>query len=289
MKDTLSRYYFPELGVRAALARLDHSYARMAERGDYTPQTAIWLGEFAAAAALFTSGIHLDGRLSLQLQSPGTMKLLYAECTSQGDLRGLARCEPPVSESLGQAVADGRLAITIEPEGAPRYQGIVGLEGERLSDYFEGYFAQSEQIPTRLLLSCDGKRAVGLMLQRVASGGGNAPVDPDGWNRLGFLANTLQPSELLELDAETLFAKVFPGEVLQDLGTQALRFSCRCSRDKVASMLRSLGRDEALLSVQSDAHAEITCEFCNAQYRFDIVDIEQLFFDSAQAPSGRLQ
>ena len=67
------------------------------------------------------------------------------------------------------------MAITIEnlPPGGQemmRYQGMVGLDADHLPEAFEGYFAQSEQLPTRVLLAADGQRAAALMLQMLPAG-----------------------------------------------------------------------------------------------------------------------
>src|SRR5690606_8289028 len=110
---------------------------------------------------------------------------------------------------------------------------------------FEGYFRQSEQLPTRLLLVADDTRAAGLLLQKLPGDEG----DEDGWNRASMLFDTLGEAELLELSAATLLQRLFHEEGVQALGQKPLRFACSCSRQRVAAMLHSLGADEARAAV----------------------------------------
>ena len=68
--------------------------------------------------------------------------------------------------------ADTILAITIENPALGnaepmRYQGLVALDSATLDQAFEAYFEQSEQLPSRLLLACDGQREAGLLLQKL--------------------------------------------------------------------------------------------------------------------------
>ena len=56
---------------------------------------------------------------------------------------------------------------------------------------------------------------------------------------------------------------------------QALRAQCRCSRERVGSVLRSLPRDE-LKELETDGALEVTCEFCNSKYRFTLADLDAM-------------
>jgi molecular chaperone Hsp33 len=65
---------------------------------------------------------------------------------------------------------------------------------------------------------------------------------------------------------------------LEGLGfAQMVALRCSCSRDRVARMLKMLGRDEVQSLLDEQGMAEVTCEFCNHQYLFDKVDAEQVF------------
>lgn len=276
--DRLTRFLLPHAGVRGVHVQLQQTWRQIRERAEYPSAVSELLGEAAAACALFTGHAKIEGRLSVQLRGEGSLRALFAECTAAGTLRGIAQVgEGAVSRDL-RALGDGAvLAITIEnpsPHGRDpaRYQGLVPIETESLAGAFEDYFRQSEQLPTRLLLAADGERAAGLMLQKLPGDSG----DDDGWTRATALFDTLGDEELLAVTGPTLLTRLFHEEDAQQLGERPLSFACSCSRERVAAVLESLGQEEARAALQ-DGVAEIHCEFCGQQYRFDPGEIEALF------------
>jgi molecular chaperone Hsp33 len=289
--DRLIRYYFPKLGVSAAWARLEQVHQRLHELTHAPRPAAQWLSQCACAAALLLSCIKLRGKLSIQVQSKSALKLLFAECTDQGYLRAIARANSDAEnfpDDFALASARGSMAITIEPDQGERYQGIVALMPEGLSASFEAYFAHSEQLPTQMRLASSENATSGLLVQRVAAVGGHddSDIDPDGWNRITQLVQTLSDEELAALDEETLMHRLFHEETVLMLREQTLSHFCPCSRERVGAMLVSIGHDEALAAANAAGFASIVCEFCNVDYRFDLVDIERLFHLAAQAPAG---
>lgn len=283
----LDIFLLPDAGVRGAHVRLDDAWRDIIARNDDPAAVSELLGEAVAAAALLTAHTKVDGRLSVQLRGPGALRSLFAECTAARTVRGLVRLDEDASaesviaeaSDLSQLGGDAVMAITIEnptPSGEPvRYQGLVPLESPTLAGAFEDYFRQSEQLPTRLLLAADGNHATGLLLQKLPA----SEADGDGWNRIEQLFATLDKAELQSVDSSTLLHRLFHQENLQELGQRELQFGCSCSRERVAEVLRTLGRDEALAAVEAgnDGEAEIRCEFCGERYHFNSVQIEALF------------
>ena len=291
--DTLTRFLLPAAGVRGVAVRLDAAWDAVAGRADYPPAARELLGEAAAAAVLFTGHTKVDGRLSIQIRGERGLRTLFAECTAAGTVRGIVQLTegqdaPRDLRDLGR---DALLAITIEnpgldPREPQRYQSLVGLDASRLAEAFEDYFRQSEQLPTRLLLAADRGRAGGLMLQKLPGDEG----DDDGWNRVGALFDTLAEAELLATPVPVLLHRLFHEESPQVLTERPVRFGCSCSRERVASMLQSLGQEEAVAAL-ADGVADVRCEFCGQQYRFTPPQIEELFDHPAvdmEAPA-RLQ
>lgn len=291
--DTLTRFLLPSAGVRGVAVRLDETWQTVAGRTHYPDAARELLGEAVTAAALFTGHTKVDGRLSIQLRSQGALRTLFAECTAAGTVRGIVQVQdgqdaPRDLQDLGE---DALLAITIEnpgldPREPQRYQSLVGLQASRLAEAFEDYFRQSEQLPTRLLLAVDEGRASGLMLQKLPGDEGDA----DGWTRAGALFDTLGEPELLAVPTRELLHRLFHEEAPQILTERPIRFGCSCSRDRVASMLQSLGEEEATAAL-ADGVAEVRCEFCGQEYRFTSSQIAELFSlppVDVEAP-GRLQ
>ena len=291
--DTLTRFLLPAAGVRGVAVRLDATWNSVAGRGGYPPAARELLGEATAAAVLFTGHTKVDGRLSIQIRGEQGLRTLFAECTAAGTVRGIVQLAggQDAPRDLRELGRDALLAITIEnpgldPREPQRYQSLVGLEASRLAEAFEDYFRQSEQLPTRLLLAADGERACGLMLQKLPGDEG----DDDGWNRAGALFDTLGEAELLAMPVPVLLHRLFHEEAPQVLTERPVRFGCSCSRERVASMLQSLGQEEATAAL-ADGVAEVRCEFCGQQYRFNPAQIAELFDHPAvdmEAPA-RLQ
>ncbi|MEO8159931.1 MAG: Hsp33 family molecular chaperone HslO [Arenimonas sp.] len=291
--DVLTLFLLERSGVRGALVHLDEAWQAIQQRTPYPPAVAACLGETCAAAALFTGHAKIDGRLSVQLRGTGALKTLFAECTAEGTLRGIAHYAEPLPEPLTpRAFGKGSImAITIEnlPPGGQemqRYQGLVALEADSLGGAFEDYFAQSEQLPTKVLLAANGARAAALMLQQLPEGHGDA----DGWARSCALFETLGGSELLSTPDETLLFRLFHEDGVRLLDRRPLRFGCSCSRERVEDTLRTLGLDESLAAAR-DGDAEVHCDFCGQSYQFSEPQILGLFQGAgANAPgSERLQ
>ena len=279
--DFLQKFWFDDTPARGAVVQLERSWQDVLSCHAYPPAMQKLLGEILAAASLLTANIKFQGSLSLQLQGSGPVKLLFAECTPDGQMRGLGRWEDPLPDAL--AFADvarvSQMAVTLDPgEAGTRYQGIVPAAGNSLGQALEAYFEQSEQLPTVIFLAANRQRCAGFLLQRLPTPAGvSDDAAEEDWRRIRELGMTVTREEMLELDAQTLLYRLFHEETVRVFEPRALEFRCRCSRERVAGMLQSLGRDEAFAAAEETGLAEITCEFCNRQYRFDAVDLGVLF------------
>ncbi len=291
---------------------------RREQAGGYPAAVTELLGEMTAAATLMQANIKFNGALILQIQGDGPVKLAVAEVQPDLSLRATATVtgevalDAPLSQMVNRT-NQGRCAITLDPKdrlpGQQPYQGVVPLfddrreKIEKLSEVIEHYMLQSEQLDTRLVLAANDKVAAGLLIQRLPmqgeanlSGGGAIRRDEDqigqneDYNRIAILAASLKREELLELDVETVLRRLFWEEDLRRFeplaGVQGPRFACSCSRDRVSSMLRSLGREEIESILAEQGQVEVGCDFCGAQYRFDPVDAAQVFVQVAQQPPG---
>ncbi|MDQ6646258.1 MAG: Hsp33 family molecular chaperone HslO [Pseudomonadota bacterium] len=283
--DVLHSFLLEHAGVRGTLVRLGPAWREVAGRADYPPALRALLGQGLAASALLTGNIKLDGALSIELKSPGALRLLFAECTDEGRLRGLARWNEPLPESLAlDALPEAIMAITIgNVERGQRYQGLVELQQPTLAESLENYFVQSEQLPARILLVANEQQAVGLMLQKMPDEGGHAATkDEDAWNRIVHLTATLGDAELLGTSPDQLLYRIYHEEAVRLFEPRQLAFGCSCSRERVSAMLRSLGRDEVEAALQArHDEIEVICEFCAQRYHFDRIDAEHLLSESA--------
>ncbi len=275
--------------VRGECVELGPAWQEVVSRHELPPSVRDRLGELVGAALLLAATIKHDGALILQLHGDGPVRLVVVECRSDGSFRATVKLgDAPVADdadftALLNANGQGRCVVTLDgtADGSGHtYQGVVPLEGGSVAEVIERYMSHSEQIPTRLWLAADAGTVRGLMLQRMpATGGRQTEVDEDAWPRFTQLAATLEHEELLETPAERLLHRLFWQERIGDPDARPLRFACRCSRAKVAAMLRMLGREEVESILAERGDVEVRCEFCNEGWRFDAVDSAALFVE----------
>ena len=278
--DCLHRFVFEHTDVRGELVHLDASWQAVLQRQTYPEPLRKLLGEAMAAAALLSATVKIKGSLHLQLQGDGPVSLVLVEVTARHTMRGLAQWNSEVPESgLREQVGQARLMLTIDPgEGGERYQGMVAVEQDLLQSTLEDYFAQSEQLATRLWLTANDQRACGMLLQQLP---GQSDDDED-WNRDVFLGETVSDDELLELSVTDLLHRLYHEEDLRLFEPEPFSFRCACSVERIDTMLRGLGYDEVRDILEEQGKVSVTCEFCRQVYAYDAVDIERLFAASDQ-------
>jgi molecular chaperone Hsp33 len=294
--DTLRRFLFERYPFRGQLVHLGPAWQAMMEHHEYSPSVRDTLGEAVAATALLSSTLKYKGLLSLQLRGEGPMHLMLVECTDGLAMRAVARFrDPPGTRDLRDLSGHGTLTVTIENEEhgdrsqASRYQGVVPLVGAAMSDCLREYFESSEQLPTRLWLHADGTNVSGLLLQRLPvtakpasvreSGAGVVPEEEveDAWHRVQLVADTVTGTELAQLDDQKLLRRLFAEDDVRMFESAPVFFRCRCSRERVENMLKSLGRAEVDSIIEEFGQVEVRCEFCSRAYRLDAVDCAVLF------------
>ena len=304
----LHRFLFEGLPVRGSIVRLTDAWTDILERrrrskgGEWPHPVVELIGEMAAAGALMQSNIKFNGALVLQIFGEGPVKLAVAEVQHDLTLRATAKVVGPIGANahLSEMVNvgnKGRCAITLDPRdkfpGQQPYQGMVPLYGdhhekiEKLSEVLEHYMLQSEQLDTKLVLAADEKVAAGLLIQRLPPAGESNEHQigrNEDYNRISILAQSLTRNELLELDVDTVLRRLFWEEKLMRFPAQRPEFACSCSRERVANMIRGLGREEADSIVAEQGEIDVACDFCGQQYRFDAVDAARLFAPPGDQP-----
>ncbi len=300
--DTLQGFVFEQFAVRGYLVRLDASWRALIEHHSYPEPVRQTLGEGVAATLLLAATLKFDGQLILQVQGPGPMHLMVIQTTSRFGVRGVARFRsdaPTQDLGLKGLSGDGQLTVTVENQDrSSRYQGVVPLIGERFTECFEAYFERSEQLPTRLWLTATEQGVAGLLLQRLPSGASASTAElehavslgDEDWNRVVTLAETVTPTELVELSPEELLWRLFNEEQVRLFDASPVFFQCACSRERVSGILRALGEAEVRDILAEQGGVEVRCEFCNRLWRYDPVDALGIFLaDEALSPPKLLQ
>jgi len=278
ISDATRRIVIARGAVRGEYVKLGASWRSMLERRSYPDPVRSLLGECLAASVLFTSTVKMlqnDGRLTLQIQGGKPISLLVAECRADLSVRAMARIDAEKAERAGSSLPDlvrgATFAVTIDPGGDyDSYQSLVPIEGAFLAGALEAYMTRSEQIESRFTLAANGSVCAGLLVQKVPQQGGreDGNTDPDAWNRIQTLASSLSREELLELADTDLLHRLFHQEEVRLLPERAVGFVCRCSKERVASVLRALGSDEIRGLLADRRTIEVDCDFCGLRYTF---------------------
>ena len=310
--DSVLPFQVEALGVRGRLVRLGPMLTAMLARHNYPRAVEGLLAEAVALTAMLGTSLKIEGKFILQTKTDGPVDMLVVDFSTPGSMRGYAHFDEDAVarlEAVGeripqeQLLGSGYLAMTIDGGGAEdRYQGVVPLDGETLTNAANTYFAQSEQIPTEVLL-CAGQlveqgadgdagwRAGGIVVQHLPEGGAPSPMEvdsgilpegmdapeleeDDSWTRAKFLVQTTQDHELLDptLAGERLLYRLYHEDGVRAFTPIDIERHCTCSRVRVSDMLSQFDAND-LADMVKDGKIEVTCEFCNALYCFEPEDV----------------
>jgi molecular chaperone Hsp33 len=296
--DLVQPFRIDPFALRGRLVRLGPAIDRILSQHDYPEPVAAMLGEAITLAVVLAGALKYDGIFTLQTKGDGPIRMMVADVSTEGALRGYAQYDEAKlkaalaparasSPSVPLLVGSGYIAFTVDQgEDTDRYQGIVELAGSTLAECARHYFRQSEQLQAGIKLSVGRSgpgstwRAGGLMLQRVPPEGGYAVIADDvedGWRRAMVLMSSATPEELVDPDLppHRLLYRLFHEEGVRVYDTHSLEARCRCSRERIEGILRAFPPDE-LDDMRKDGVTTVTCEFCNTRYVFDQADLDRL-------------
>lgn len=287
--DLVQPFLIDDSGLRGRLIRLGPAVDAVLTRHAYPPAVAALLAEALALTAALAATLKYEGVFTLQTKGDGPVRMMVADCTSGGAMRGYAEVKGPAPDpaDVGGAPVPrlfgaGYLAFTVDQgEHAERYQGIVDLQGATLADCVHHYFRQSDQFSAGLKTAsargpAGGWRAGALMLQRLPAD--ELAIDredrEDAWRRAMILMGSCTDRELVDgdLPPNDLLYRLFHEDGVRVFEPRPLRFACRCSRGRVAAILASLTKAE-LEDCKIDGRIEVVCQFCNSAERFDQDDL----------------
>jgi molecular chaperone Hsp33 len=285
--------------LRGRAVRIGSVLHDILEPHAYPAPVAHLVAETITLAVLLSSMLKYTGVFTLQARGDGPVKMLVADITSEGVVRGCASFDPERVEHarqplavlvdqegsqnhLAQYLGKGYIAFTVDqgPDMKDRYQGIVELQGASLVDCVQHYFAQSEQIMTGIKMAVGKRdgfwRAGGIMLQKMPDAGGIAPagksdLEEDDWRRAMILMDSCSEDELLsaELHSNILLARLFHEEDVRVYKPLAVSKGCRCSKERVDSVISTLSDDDLEYMAMDDV-ISAKCEFCSQEYVYSL-------------------
>jgi molecular chaperone Hsp33 len=301
--DLVQPFQIDPFALRGRLVRLGPAIDRILSQHAYPEPVAAMLGEAITLAVVLAGALKYDGIFTLQTKGDGPIRLIVADVSTDGALRGYAQYDEakldafgddaePAARSVSRLLGAGYIAFTVDQgEDTDRYQGIVELSGATLADCAQHYFRQSEQIQAGIKLAVartatdptgagGAWRAGGLMLQRVPPEGGYGVIADDvedGWRRAMVLMSSATEKELVDpgLSPHRLLFRLFHEDGVRVFDTHPLEARCRCSRRRIETILRAFPADE-LDDMRKELVTTVTCEFCSRRYTFDADEIGRL-------------
>ena len=304
--DRVLPFQLDALGVRGRLVRLGPALDEVIERHGYPLAVARPLAESMVLCATLATSLKYDGIFTLQISGDGPIRLLVTDLTSDGALRGYAQFDSwKLAIALGSGNEDapdgyvpklfgqGRLAFTVDQgRHTERYQGVVPLEGATLADCAHIYFRQSEQLPTGIKIAARRSdeggghhwHASALMVQQMPEfDAGRLDIDAeqreDDWRKAVILMASATEKEMLDpaLPGTTLLHRLFHQEQPRVFERRAFAARCRCSRDRIDNVLRSIRREELDDLRDKTGRVSVKCEFCSTEYAYDDGDLDCLY------------
>ncbi|WP_028777611.1 Hsp33 family molecular chaperone HslO [Shimazuella kribbensis] len=273
-------------GYVRGFAALTTDLVQELQRRHFTfPVASAALGRTATMASLLSLTIKdKKERITIQIKGDGPLGKIVAEADGDSVIRGYVDNPDvllPLNDKgkldVARAVGQGSLYITRDLGLGTPYQGASPIVSGELAEDFTYYYSSSEQTPTSV--------GLGVLVNRdkiIVSGGYMVQLLPNAPDEVidvleeriskitsitDLLAKGITPEQLLQQ---------IMGEDARFLDKKDTRFGCTCSREKVKTMLISLGKKELNAIVKEDGQAEIVCHYCNEKYQYNKEELEEI-------------
>lgn len=275
--DTLQRFIFEQANIRGEIVHIEKTYQTIMSQRAYPPMVKNLLGEAIVSCLLLVSSIKFEGSLNLQFQGDERLPLLLVQCDNELNIRAFAKYTEDLEIiDYAKAFLQGQMVLTINQHNQTQtYQSMVPIQATSMSENLMSYFAQSEQIATRVWLAVNDNMTAGMLLQLMP--GQDTVQREQFWEYAVQLGQTVSEQELLELDNQTLLYRLYNETEIRVFESRSTRFKCRCNQEKMKQVITILGKDEAEELLKEQGAITINCDFCNQKYTFDPIDVTMLF------------
>lgn len=278
MTDQLQRFLFDDFQIRGEIAQAHATFAECIEKHNYPEAVADTIGELLIATCLLTATLKFEGKIAVQIQGDGPLNMVVINADQNLNIRGTARYEGDTTGlSFTQLIGKGYLMISITPEKGERYQGVIALEKETLSACLEDYFAQSEQLATKISLFADSQstppKAAGLLIQTLPA---SSDTHEQDFAHVCALACTLKAEEIYTLDNDELLFRLYHQEQVHLFEIQPISFNCGCSQERCLSSLALIEPAEIKEILDEKGSIDMHCEYCASDYSFKENDLQIL-------------
>lgn len=288
--------------IRGRMVRMGSVLGQMMEQHNYPPPVSALLSEIVTLGLLLSGMLKFDGVFTLQIKGSGPVRLLVADVTNKGEVRAYASFDEAAVKKVAKRKQDktnnhyhllgkkGYIAFTVDQGSSEsRYQGIVELKGNSVTEAVQHYFTQSEQIKTSFKLAVHPQdaqwRTGGIMIQQMPeedagkSAHETTETSIEDWTRAAMLLSTCTDGEMLSpvLATADVLYRLFHEDGVRIYSPTHVRFKCRCSPAKVVNILRTIPRRELEEVCEKDGHVAIKCEFCSEEYTYTSDQLDDVY------------
>lgn len=253
-----------------------------------SPVASAALGRMLTGAALLGSTLKSENEvMTLKIDGGGEAKGITVTSYQGGNVKGFignpygnlplnSKGKLDVGGYIG---LDGKFTVIKDLGMKEPYVGQVPIYTGEIGEDLAYYFTVSEQTPSAVALGV----LVDTDLSIKVSGGFIIQMMPDADDLLSDLITyrleeipsiTQMLQEYGTIDKVIEF--IFEGMDLKILEESSPEYTCNCSREKVESVLISIGEKDLTEIYEEGKEEEIKCSFCNTAYKFSSKEIGEL-------------
>ncbi len=285
--DSLVRATAAGQTIRALAAVTTGLVEEARQRHRTAPTASAALGRTLTAGLLLGGMLKEDEILSLQFLGNGPLRGIFVDANALGEARGFVyhpRAHLPIRGGkldVGGAVGAGTLTVIRAQRWSKEpYRSIIPLVSGEIGADVAHYLLNSEQVPSAVSLGVfvqpdETVFAAGGFIAQLMPGAGDETIAQLETN----VARAKPVSQLVREGAtpQDILTDVLRGFDMAVVGESPVRFSCRCSRERVLGTLVAMGQKEMLALLEEEGRVAVTCEFCSELYTIERQEVEELF------------
>lgn len=288
MKDYLIRAIDKSGSIRLFAATTTNLVEEARKTHETSPTVTAALGRTLTISAIMGKMMKNDQDiLTLKINGNGPIGSIVTVANNKGEVKGVVTnpgADLPARQSdgkldVGGIVGDnGSLTVIMDLGMREPYVGQSSLVTGEIAEDVANYYMVSEQTPSVVSLgvlvdkdiTC--KAAGGFMIQLL-------PNTPDeDISKIEKAIENLEPvSTMIDngMKPEEIMNKILADFDMEILEKSDLKYYCNCSREKIETVIISLGSQEIESIIEEDRQAEVVCHFCNTKYHFDEEQLEE--------------
>ena len=288
MKDQIIKFLAYNGKISVACCSTTNLVEEARKLHDLSPLATAAMGRVLTITALIGAEMkNKTDKLTIQIKGNGPIGKIVAVSDNFSHVKACItnpHADLPLNEfgklDVGGAIGNQGFINVIKDIGLKEpYIGISPLTSGEIAEDFANYFQTSEQKQTAV--------ALGVLVDKdgVRSSGGYiiSPM-PDATDeeiskveKAIFEAGAISKMLDNNLSLEEIAKKVTGDENVQIIDTSIEpEYECKCSKEKFADSLITLGEEQLKELIEEDEKAEIQCQFCNKRYNFSKEELEEI-------------